>query len=264
MNSPTSIKHAFLPWADHLIANSQAVAQSYLQYRNTPKKVTVIYNGVDLAQYVPQKEDYFRTQMGISAETFLLGIVGRVLANKGHHILVQALTQVHRAGIDSCLAIIGPTESCPGDTYQLDRMYLADLKKMITELGLAEKVIFCGPQRNMPAVYHALDVLVLPSIQEPFGRTLIEAMAAERPVIASAAGGLLEVVEANVTGLLVPPGDPQQLAEAILTIAYDREMARQMGKEGRKRVERLFTIQQNVAKTEALYQQVLGQHEIAV
>ena len=109
----------------------------------------------------------------------------------------------------------------------------------------------------MPIVYNALDVLVLPSTHEPFGRTLIEAMAAGRPVIASAAGGPLEVVEDKVTGLLVPPGDSRHLAVAILTMARDRKMARQIGMVGRKRVEQLFTIQQNVVQTEALYQQII-------
>lgn len=264
MNSSISIRHAFLPWADHLIANSQAVARSYLEHHNTPEKVTVIYNGVDLAEHVFQKEPVFRAQMGISAETLLLGIVGRILADKGHHVLVQALVHVYRAGVDFRLAIIGPTEPSSGDPYQADQAYLTDLRLMITKLELKERIIFCGPQPDMPAVYRALDILLLPTFQEGFGRTLVEAMAAERSVVASAVGGTPEVVEPNVTGLLVPPGDPRSLAEAILTLARDREMARRMGLEGRKRVERLFTIQQNVAQTEVLYRQVLHQRGMAV
>ncbi len=257
----TAVKRGLLAWSDHLIANSQAVRETYLACNPTPQKVTVIYNGVDLSDYNSYGEDGagFRRRFDVPEDVFLLGIVGRVLAAKGHHILIRALTEVarnHRE--DVRLAIIGPADGPANGKFQRDEQFVAELRQSIRALGLNECVSFWGEQRDMAPVYRALDLLVLPTFEEGFGRVLIEAMSAERPVVASAVGGTVEVVEAGATGLLVPPGDVEKLAEAICTLASNPEMARHMGIEGRKRVERLFTIQQNVAGTEALYERILS------
>jgi len=258
MSSRTSVRHAFLPWADQLIANSHAVAQSYLRHRPTPEEVSVIYNGVDLSEYDGCLEDgqYFRKEVGIPTGRFLLGIVGRIVAAKGHHVLIQAMARIAQTGEDFRLVVIGPIETVSRDPYQVDQAFLADLRKQIDSTGLSGKVTFVGARKHMPAVYRALDALVLPSLQEAFGRTLLEAMATGIPVIASAVGGTPEVVEAGVAGLLVPPGDVIALAEAILTLIRNRETARRMGVEGRRRVERLFDIKTNVQETERIYRRM--------
>ena len=103
-----------------------------------------------------------------------------------------------------------------------------------------------------------LDVFVLPSLWEGFGLVLVEAMAAGRPVVASAVGPIPEIVVDGVTGLLVPPGDPAALAEAIIRVLQDPELASAMGRAGRARVERELRVDTMVARTEALYDELLG------
>ena len=259
MVSRAAFRQAFLKLDDRLIANSQAVAESYLQWCSTPEKIDVIFNGVDLEDYQPLniQNVNMRKQWNIPNGTFLLGIAGRIQPSKGHHILIQSLAKVNQASVDYRLAIIGPTESTTGDKYQLDLAYLNEIKQMIQKLGLEKKVVFCGKQRAMPPVYNAIDLLVLPSFEEPFGRSLIEAMAMVKPTIATAVGGPLEIVENGKTGLLAPPGDTKQLADAILKLACDRDLAQRMGGEGRKRVERLFKIETHMLKIHNVYEQIL-------
>ena len=116
---------------------------------------------------------------------------------------------------------------------------------------------FTGFTEDMPGMYYALDLLVLPSVAEPFGRTLIEAMAMERPVIATRAGGAVEVVDDGVTGILVTSENSDELADAIQWASKNRDIANKMGIKGRERAESLFAIKENVKKIELVYQNIL-------
>jgi glycosyltransferase involved in cell wall biosynthesis len=262
LNDKRTVKRGFLPWVDHLIANSQAVAQTYLSCRKNPEKVSVIYNGVELKKF--SKDDrsgmIFRKRFEIPENTFLVGIAGRIFAEKGHHILVHAISEIRKKHYNICVAIIGPISNVVNCKYQRDDNFLFDLRQMITKSGLEKYIFFIEEQRDMASVYNALDLLVLPSKAEPFGRVLIEAMAMGKPVVATKAGGVPEVVDDGVTGVLVPPGDMSRLVEAILSILTNQAIAREMGIAGRKRAEALFSIETNVSKTEKVYLEILNQY----
>ena len=146
-----------------------------------------------------------------------------------------------------------------GDT-KIDRSedYLEELYQIVWKLGLKDKVIFTGFVNEMKELYASLDLLVLPSYAEPFGRVIIEAMAMEKPVIATRAGGAVEIVESGVTGLLVPPDDIDGRIQAILKMIEDEEGREHMGKAGRKGVENNFDIEKSVVETQKIYMELLN------
>ena len=260
MNSRSNVNRALLPLADKLIANSVAVAQSYLAYRKEANKITVIYNGLDLANW-PLKESNdadYRQRMNISANTFVMAIIGGIYGEKGHDILIRALAKVAERCENFYLLIVGPTEEDASASYQLDKTYLRELRWLVADIGLRQRVIFTGTQRDIAAVYRSLDLLVLPTLREGFGRVLIEAMAMQKPVVASQVGGVPEVVEDGVTGFLVPPGDPKALARAILKVMLNKELAIELGKNGRSRVERMFVIEEHIPEMEKVYLELLS------
>jgi glycosyltransferase involved in cell wall biosynthesis len=125
-------------------------------------------------------------------------------------------------------------------------------------LGLAEDVHFLGWRDDIPELLALCNLFVLPSLGEHFGRVLIEAMAMEKAVVATDAGGVPEVVVHGETGLLVPPGQPKEMADAVVDIVKDPARAARLGKAGRKRVEAEFDITKDVHAIEAIYVEVLG------
>jgi len=130
---------------------------------------------------------------------------------------------------------------------------LEDLKRLVVELGIAERVTFLGEVRDVPAVLARARLFVLPSRSEGIPLTVLEAMARGLPVVATRVGGLPEVVVEGKTGYLVPPADPAALAEAILTVWRDPGGGRAMGRTGRQRAEDRFNVRRMVADYETLY-----------
>ena len=118
-------------------------------------------------------------------------------------------------------------------------------------------MVFTDFRKDIPRIIASLDLLVLTSEKEHFGRVLIEAMACAKPVVATNAGGVPEIVKDGETGILVPPKDSSAMAEAIITLLQDKERARRMGLAGRERVEKMFDIKENARKTEEIYKNLL-------
>lgn len=242
-----------MPLADVLIANSRATANSFRPYVRRSQKVEVIYNALDIEQFRASTQCIdFREELAINNKTFILGLVSRINLEKGHHVLIKALSRVVKSYPDVLLLIIGGTSVDSSETY------LERLKALVGELQLKSKVKFIGYVSQVVRVYQAIDLLVLPALwEEPFGRCFIEAMAMGKPVVASRVGGVPEVVIDKVTGLLVPPNAPDSLADAILKLIHDRKLAQSMGEKGRERVQQKFSIEGHMAAIEAVYQSLL-------
>jgi len=131
------------------------------------------------------------------------------------------------------------------------------LRDLALEMGVSARVHVLGPRRDVPALMHAVDVFAMPSIWEGFGLVLLEAMAAGRPIVASRVATIPEVVVDGETGLLVPPGDPVALAEALALLAHDPPRAKAFGEAGRQRLRGQFSIDKMVGDTELLYRELL-------
>ena len=176
-------------------------------------------------------------------------MVSRLANWKGHKYFLEAAALVKRIAPDAKFLITG------GPMYY-NKNYKRELIKYAEGLGLNHNVIFSGIRKDIPEIMSTLDIFVLPSINEPFGRAILEAMACGKPVIATNGGGIPEIVKNDETGVLVPLKDADKLAQAIIVLLEDKERAKKMGLAGRKRVERYFSLEKMVEKIETLYDQL--------
>lgn len=214
-------------------------------------KIDMIPNGVGMVAEPfesPEARLAFRRRFAADHEPLLLS-VGRVVFEKGLHVLLDALPTVLRR-YPQARAVVAGTGS-----------YADALQRRAAESGLAERVTFTGflPDADRDRLYRVADLTVIPSLYEPFGIVALEAMAGTSSVVASATGGLVEVVTDGVTGLLVPPGDQQALAEAIVAGLADPQAARSRAARGLEEVARRFGWGAIAARTAAVYERVHGE-----
>ena len=217
-------------------------------------KQTLIYNGVDLDTFQASSEEVetLRAELlpDVPGSAILTGVVTRITPEKGIHFLVRAIAEL-KGKIDTKLLIIG------GPYFQKDVDYMNELKQEVADLDVEDAVIFTGFLSDTRVVTSLLDIVLVPSIiPEACPRTIIEAMAVGKPVISTPLGGSKELVTPE-TGILVPPEDASAIADAIATLASDREQLREMGTASRHRAEQLFSSKKNTALTEAVYTELL-------
>lgn len=214
----------------------------------------VIYNGVDLQRFdiaqVQSAATVLKKSLGIEIDALILGNIGRLTDQKGQDILLQAAHQLIQRGNNLKVILVGA-----GPTRH-------ELEALAAELGLRDAVLFLGPRSDIPELLSLFDIFVLSSHWEGFPNVILEAMAMGKPVVATDVAGVSEMVEHGVTGLLVKAGDPHLLAQAILRLMDNPGLAAQMGRAGRQRVERDFSVERMVAETTALYDDLLRQKGI--
>ena len=182
---------------NHLIVVSNAIDRKVVAEGRTAAPRTLIYNGIDLVRYDHQEPCCtLRDEYGMEPTSPIVGVVGRLELEKGHPTLLEAWPLVLEACPSAYLLIVG-------EGSRLDALH--DIARA---QGIERHVVFTGRRDDIPAVTAAFDVAVLPSYREAQGLTILEAMALSRPVVASNVGGIPEMIEDGVTGLLVPPQDP--------------------------------------------------------
>jgi glycosyltransferase involved in cell wall biosynthesis len=194
--------------ASLIIANSQASQSAFVAAGGQKKLTQVVYNGFNPSCYqvaISQREA-IRQTLGLTAEEFVVGHFSRLAPWKGQHILIEALSHC-----PSSVRVI-----LVGDALFGEQDYVQQLKQQVTDLGLEKRVQFLGFRSDVAELMAACDLVAHTSTaSEPFGRVIVEAMLTGTPVVAAAAGGAIELVEHEVTGWLVTPGDPLKLAMAI-------------------------------------------------
>ena len=208
-----------------------------------PRRVRVVHNGVNVEE-VGRGEDS-RMGSGASQRVQTICTVGRLSRVKNHSDLLVAVRELINKWPDLQLLVVG--------RGRLEGV----LKQQVMELGLAQNVCFAGHLENLREVWPRVDVFVLPSLSEGLPLSLLEAMAAGVPVVATRVGGVGEAIEDGKTGLLVPPGDRQALAEGIMKLLDDRTLARQMGKSAQETVVRRFSLTQMVQAYQGIYADLL-------
>ena len=240
------------------IANSAAVAAAYAERlpRLAPK-LRVIPNGVDPAALRGGDRGGFRQRLGLGPEDFVAGMVAIFAPWKGQEVFLEAASMVRKRLPTARFVLAGD------DIYDTagHGKRRQELQARAQALGLAQAVIFTGylsTGAELAAAYAALDVMVHASTRpEPFGRTLIEAMAAGTPVIAANAGGVPEIVSDGGTGVLTPPGDATALAEAMVRLHDDIPLRRRLAEAGARRVETTFSQAVVNRSITALYEDLL-------
>lgn len=250
-NVPTRSSYTFFKLLAKLPSVQKVITLSRSHqniFQNLTTKHVLVYNGIDLDEFDPAKiHKRLRKDFTLQEDAFILAMTGRLVHKKGHIHFLRA----GRLLIDQCpnqkiyLAIIGGSFSPEQDAYKLS------LSKLAYRLQISEHVIFTDYQTDIKPYLHDVNVVVVPSLwPEPFGRTALESMALGKPVIGYNTGGIGEIISHNETGLLCEMGNINQLVEAMICLAMDREKLFRFGKNARERAENIFDIKVKTRKIE--------------
>lgn len=228
------------------IAVSNAIRDAYVAHGIPAERVTVIENGVAVADDLPP-EGTCGTRL--DEARVVIGYAGRLSAQKGLDDLINAVAELKRRGLSVHLVVAG-------DEHDGNGSYPAALRRRIAGGRLEADVTFAGFVPQIDAFMRSLDIFVLPSHLEALPVSVLEAMAAGRPVVATRVGGIPEVVVDGETGMLVPPHDPARLADALAVLAGDPILRTRYGRNGRDRVARCFSEPRMLEAVWACYAEV--------
>ncbi|MFY0477253.1 glycosyltransferase family 4 protein [Achromobacter marplatensis] len=228
--------------ADRIIAECPQDRKDLIElYGADPRRIEIVPCGYDSAEMVPVPAAAARRALGWDDSAFTLLQLGRMVPRKGVDNVIRALARLRQwHGIDARLCVVGGNtdDADPAATPEIGR-----LRRIAEEEGVAEWVDFAGRRRReeLAMYYSASDVFVTTPWYEPFGITPVEAMACGRPVVGSDTGGIRSTVVHGKTGFLVPPKDPDSLADRLAQLAGDSSLRERMGEAGRLRARRLYT-----------------------
>jgi sugar transferase (PEP-CTERM/EpsH1 system associated) len=235
---------------DRVVAVSKKVGEFCINHIRLPAhKVVVIHNGVEIPPFSPYAIEQARQVLGIPQEALVCGAVSRLEPVKGIDDLILAFAQV-RANHDAHLVIVG-------NGSQRER-----LVSLAQGTGVSDWVIWTGYRDDVLQLLPAFDIFIQPSHHEGLPNTVLEAMAAGLPVVATSVGGTPELVVNGETGLLVPSGDSDALAGAITELLEHPEVRDRLGQAGQERVKLHFSVDEMVRKIEQLYEQLLAEKMI--
>jgi glycosyltransferase involved in cell wall biosynthesis len=232
-------------FVDRFIVVSDVLRNMMINNRKIPSdKIIKIYNGIEIEGYRPNIEgrDAIRTELGISGNTPLIGAIGRIVWQKGFNYLIKSIPMIIGSYPDLKVMIVG----------------YGPLKERLKELGsmlrVDDHLIFTGFRSDIKRILSALDILVIPSIREGFPMITLEGMAKAKPIVATRIYGIEEQIINGETGILVPSWDADGLARAIVDLLDNKQFAKNLGSNARKKVERDFSVEKMVSETEKVYQ----------
>jgi glycosyltransferase involved in cell wall biosynthesis len=228
---------------DRIAAVSETVTDILKNSGVAPGKLTTIPNGVDLERF-RGAQPVLRTEFATGRDP-LIGFVGRFVQDKGGAILLAAASNVVESRPDARFVFVG------------DGPLRSEWEALAGRLGIGGRVIFAGARSDMPEVYASLDMVVLPSLNEGMPMCLLEALAAEKPVIATAVGAIPRIILPGITGILLEPGDATGLAAAVQLVLGDTELAARLARNGRSRAAESFSSERMAASYADLYQEAV-------
>ena len=231
-------------YSDGIIAVSEAVKRNIAENGVPDDKISVIYGGIKPVKVLDDREKSLaREKWGIGEEV-VVGIVARLTEVKGHKYFIDAAEIISRDNdnVRFFIAGIGPKEE--------------ELKELIKQKGLTDKVVFTGFVDEIYEVFNIIDINVISSLSEALCLSLIEGMSVGKPSVAADTGGIPEVIKNGYNGFLVPAGDAEGLADAILKLIHDPGLRKAMGDRGREIMEKSFTAEIMAEKIEELYESV--------
>lgn len=251
-----SVPRRVIAWrhADMLIAISKATARDLTEiYGVPPEKIRVVYNGVDPEIFAPIEKSDVARRLGLEGKRIVL-YVGDFGLRKGLRYLIQAVPKVISEVPDARFLLVGGTPRWLGTD-----IYWKMLLEQIKRCGVQEHVRLLGSVSHfeLPKYYSAAEVFVLPSLHEGLGKVALEAMTCEKPVVATRVGGIPEIVDDGVDGILVPPMDSNGMADAIIDLLSDEKRATAMGRTGRSKVLERFTWKETAKRLVAAYESLV-------
>lgn len=207
-----------------------------------PKKIITIPNGIDISAFDcgRSRADILR-EFGIPENKVLVGFIGRMVWEKGINVFLEAASELCKKRADIHFLLVG------------DGPLQGDLKQQARDLGIAKTCSFTGFRSDISAVLKVTDIVALPSFVEGLPMVILEAMAAKVPVVASAVGGIPEMIREGKNGFCVPPGDVASLSEKLLFLVNDKDLREKMGKAAKRHVEESFSETTMIRKTRQVY-----------
>lgn len=231
---------------DRIITISEAIRTVLLEAGVPQDKVRRVHSALDPAPFQgPCRGEALRAELGVEPETPLVGMAAQFIPRKGHDTLLEAVPSVLRRHPEARFLLFG--QGPLRDQVNL----------RVREMGLEDAVRLPGFRTDLPGILPCLDLLVHPATMEGLGVVLLQAAASGLPIVASRVGGIPEAVLHEETGLLVPPGDPVRLAEAVEDLLTHPDRARALGERGRARVVREFSVDRMVEGNLAVYRELL-------
>jgi len=228
--------------ADKVMVNAVAVREFVHEHEGCPREKTfVIPSGIDTERFSPLPLEDYKQRLGIAPDRIVVGTVTRQRIRKGVEEFVRAIAAVAQYEPRVHGLIVGEVEE------------QGEFRAIVQDAGVADRLTLAGRRQDMPEVYAAMDIYVLSSHDEGMSNALLEALAMEKPVVATDVGGTGEVIESGKTGLLVPPKDWQALARTLGSILQQREIWKEFGKAGRKTVVERFSAHSMVRAMERVY-----------
>lgn len=248
--TPKKIRDYYLGRLTKIICVCKALVEEFSAWPDYKERVIPIYNGIDLKAFDPEIkfETDLRSEFSISPECLVIGLVGQISRRKGQDHLIRIAPELIKHNPNIRFLIVGSSR---------EPEYVKEIHNMIDNLRLKDYFIFTGDREDMPRVYQAIDILVLPSQREGFGRVVAEAEAMEIPVVVSNAGGLVEVVVHGKTGFTFNLGSEREMLEHLIRLCDEPDLRVRLGKEGRKLVESHFSQEIMVRKITDVYKKVL-------
>lgn len=249
------LEQALARATDRIVAVSEEVRRDLIAYGVAPpEKIEVISLGLDLEPFLHchERAGEFRSEVGLTNGARLVGIVGRLFPVKNHRLFLDAASRLVQQHLSPHFVVVG------------DGTLRSEMEQYAIALGLANRVIFTGWRQDVTRIYADLDVLVVSSDQEGTPVAAIEAMASGLPIVATRVGGLAGIVNDGESGYLVPPRDPDALADAIDRVLRHPGTAGRMGQAGRAIARSRYTHERLVSDMQLLYQSLLQQKGISL
>lgn len=232
--------------ADRVVAVSKEITEKMKLAGISPRKICLIENGIRLDRYKKKiASGSIRDSLRIRKDVPVIGTVGALTKEKGYVYFLNAIPRVIRIIPEAVFLLVG-------DGGERTR-----LEKTVSHLNIKSSVIFTGMRKDVPEILSILDVFVLPSLHEGLPMALLEAQAARIPVVATRVGAIPDVVEDGATGILIPPKDPQAIAEAIIMILSNKEFASKIAQKGFERVRDNFSSEKMGNKYLSVYKELI-------
>lgn len=250
-----------LLFADRVIAVSQAVADTFRLGGRHLARVKVIYNGIDIESFVPEPSlrERYRAQLELDPATILCLNVGQLHPWKGQDLFLRVAAQIAPHWPAVRFFLVG---DCLRTTQPIPREFLGFKERLLQlqqELGLQDTVHFLGQRQDVPALLQAADIFVHTAVwPDPLPRSVLEAMASGKAIVAPAIGGIPEMVRHGESAILYPPGDLERLTEAIAGLIADPQQRAALGEAARREAGRRFTVAAHVQAVESVYRHLLA------
>ncbi|GEN35209.1 glycosyl transferase [Aneurinibacillus danicus] len=233
-------------WNDHYIAISNSIKQSLESDGVKSQDITLIHHGIPIEEFKTEDApEEIRRSLGLPADAFVIGTVSRLVAVKGLTDLMQAFILLAEEHPRVHWLVIG------------DGPEKGPLENMAKEAGISDRVHFAGFRQDVPRCLHAMDLFISPSYSEGLGLSLLEAMAAKKPVISTMVGGIADFLVDYLNGLVIPTKNPEEIKQNIVILMEDEDLRMKLAEAGYRTVKEEYTLTHMAMKTKELYRQLI-------